>query len=66
MRVYNWTLGPLTLADIEEQGIWLGSELGVSFVCACNWRSGIMPTPADVRDALGRHATESHGLGRDS
>lgn len=60
MRIYNWDNKRMTVADVEQQGIWLGSDLGFSFCCGCNWRSGILPTRADVRDALATHCIEAH------
>ena len=50
----------ISLAELEEAGMWLGSELGVSFVCRCSWRSGIHPTPAEVRHLLAQHFADVH------
>jgi hypothetical protein len=41
--------------SVEEPGIWVGSELGVSFHCRCGWVSERRPTPAEVRTLLLAH-----------
>jgi hypothetical protein len=45
---------------LADQGVWLVSPAGMSFVCRCNWRSGIKPTDAEVSAALVEHYEEKH------
>jgi len=47
--------------ELVGDGMWLESPIGVSWVCRCNWRSGIKPTHNEVAEAIHAHYAERHG-----
>lgn len=53
-------MNSLTRLRLFDDGQLSRNDAGYSFSCRCGWRSGLLPTVADVHDAIDQHFDVAH------